>query len=285
MPCQRLSPDRFDADFLLPRGGANIELKTKSVAVIGCGAVGSYIVQHLAAVGLGEFRLVDPEALANGNCHRHVLGAEHVGTKKVKGLAEEFSEKYPHETYFVKDQRIQDVLATEPDFVLGADLVVVAVGDETLALSLNRALSPKRQIYAWLDPMGLGGHVLSTGNRRGCLECLFKRHPGHSLYNAASFAAPGQSFQKSFAGCAGVFTPFSALDANRVATIAARHAVNVLLGKEERNLLISWLGERQPFEQSGFRVSIRTQMFAAGEERIETGFAADRCPVCGGRQQ
>ncbi|MBZ5678442.1 MAG: ThiF family adenylyltransferase [Acidobacteriia bacterium] len=277
-------PDRFDPEFLLPRGGANIELKTKRVAIIGCGAVGSYVVQHLAAAGVGELRLVDPEDLANGNCHRHVLGVNNVGIKKVKGLVEEFSEKYPHQICLEKAQRVQEVLAAEPAFVLEADIIVVALGDETLALELNRTLGARRQIHAWLDPMGLGGHVLSTGDHRGCFECLFKRHPDYGLYNAASFAAPGQSFQRSFAGCAGVFTPFGALDASRVAGIASRQVVNLLLQKERRSLLVSWLGDRRSFEQNGFRVSARAQSFAVEEERFETAFAADGCPVCGSRQ-
>jgi hypothetical protein len=284
MACQRLLLERFDPDFLLPRGGAHRELYGKRIAIIGCGAVGSYILLHLASAGIGEFRLVDPETLTNANCHRHVLGVRHVGGKKVFALAAEFSANYPHQTFLAMDQKIQYVLDSEPDFILGADLVVIALGDETLALYLDRKLRPKRQVHAWLDPMGLGGHVLSTGESRGCFSCLFKRDPAqlNRLYNAASFAAAGQNVQRSFSGCAGVFTPFSALDADRVGAIAARESIAALLNPTPKSVLVSWFGDRTAFERNGFNLSKRAHLFEFGQERVESDFQSDDCHVCGG---
>jgi molybdopterin/thiamine biosynthesis adenylyltransferase len=280
--CKKLILDRVDAAYVLPRGGAGIDMRDRSIAIVGCGAVGSFVAQNFASMGIGEIRLVDPEAFEAGNCHRHVLGVRHIGANKAKALVAELDERYPHQRFFAREERAQDVLAHDQSFLLGADLIVFALGDETLERRLNEIFRLKRTIHVWLDPLGLGGHVLvaNPSEGPGCYECLFKRNSEGALYNAASFAAPGQVFQRSLAGCAGLFTPFSNLDAVQTACIATRVGADSLRGTRLRSVLVSWFGERESYLAKGFSLSQRAALFTESEQRCEFEFAYQKCAVC-----
>jgi hypothetical protein len=109
---------------------------------------------------------------------------------------------------------------------------------------------------------------------------LFETDPSCGIFNQSAFAAPGQNFQKSFSGCAGVFTPFSALDADKAANESATLAARILLGKENKNMLVSWRGYQEDFLSAGFSLSIRGKMFAAGERQTEFGFKNPGCSYC-----
>ena len=67
----RISVHRLDPEYMLRRGGINVDLRSKRVAVVGCGAIGSHVAQALAQSGVGTLRLVDDEKLECGNIHRH----------------------------------------------------------------------------------------------------------------------------------------------------------------------------------------------------------------------
>jgi len=107
-------------------------LSTKSVVVIGVGAVGSQVAVGLAHEGIGRLCLIDHDDLEEGNLHRHVLGRADLG--KNKAVA----------TKLFLDQEIKRGLRTEavdrkvddsfPDAELdqllrGADLIVAATDE------------------------------------------------------------------------------------------------------------------------------------------------------------
>ncbi|KMS56194.1 thiamin biosynthesis protein [Novosphingobium barchaimii LL02] len=61
-------------------------LAGKSVAIVGCGSVGSKVATSLARVGVGKFVLVDGDILAPGNLVRNDLDARAVGLNKPDAL-------------------------------------------------------------------------------------------------------------------------------------------------------------------------------------------------------
>lgn len=278
----KLSINRLDSEYLLMRGGATENLLAKSVSLIGCGAIGSHLAVKLAALGIGRIRLIDNEVLKAENIHRHALGVKDIGVNKAVGLAATLDKHYPHLQFEVKESRIQDVLKKEPKFVIESDLVLIALGDETLELYLNDLLPRSvKRLHTWVEPLGIGGHALFTGiESTGCYRCLFETDPSCGIFNQSAFAAPGQNFQKSFSGCAGVFTPFSALDADKAANESATLAARILLGKENKNMLVSWRGYQEDFLSAGFNLSTRGKMFAAGDRQTELGFKNPICSYC-----
>ena len=188
---KRIGTERYDPAFLLPRGGAMDSLQNKTVAVVGCGAVGSHAIERIASLGVSHFRLVDSEMLDASNLYRHVLSIAHVGAPKSEGMCEAMRSRYPH---IEAQARVADILAVlrdQPEFILSADVILVAPGDSTRELRLNEWLgTEKPRLHAWVEPLGLGGHILATGlgNGPGCFRCLFDRTEETGMANRASFA-------------------------------------------------------------------------------------------------
>lgn len=43
-----------------------------TVAVIGCGGLGGYVIEHLARIGIGRIHAVDPDVFSTSNCNRQL---------------------------------------------------------------------------------------------------------------------------------------------------------------------------------------------------------------------
>ena len=281
---ERLQVSRLDPDYLLPRSGASSQLQSKTVVVIGCGAVGSFLATHLALMGVGRLCLIDPECLTPSNIHRHTLGIDCVSINKALALKCALESRFPHIEVDHRANQIENVLRDERELVLNADVVALALGDETLELMLNDILRygiPR--IHAWVEPLGIGGHVLATGVSpdRGCFRCLFGEDPEVGLHNRSAFAGAGQPFQRTFAGCAGTFTPFASGDADQTALIASRLISDILAGRVEDNVLVSWFGDPTTFLAFGFELSSRADLFQPGEQKSITDFRRSEC-ICRG---
>ena len=236
-------------------------------------------------MGIGRLRLIDSECFEEANVHRHALGVRHIGRSKAIALAEELGGRYPHLAFEPENATVEAVLAKNEDFLFGTDLVVFATGEETLERRLNGLLPAELQrVHAWVEPLGLAGHVLlHARDAPGCYECLFQTKGELGLVNMAALTGWGQTIQQSLGGCAGTFTPFSALDARRTALEAARLVGKTLLGKLATNEIATWRGSDDSFEEQGLRLSQRASEIPRGCLVSVAGerFAMLGCPVCG----
>lgn len=274
---------RLDASYLVARAGGESELLKASVAVIGSGAVGSHMAQMLAGCGVGRLLLVDSDLFYPENVYRHALGAGDIGKEKSRALAALMKRDYPS----IDVQAVVcDVLDTAEDTfekIVKCNVVVVALGEQTIERRLNGLFESRTpRIHVWLEPLGLGGHVLRTGLGEpfGCYECLLRSVDDKGLWNSASLAAPGQSFQKTFAGCSGSFTPFGALDAQRAAEEAARETVEVLMKRRVGSELKSWVVSKTRFIGAGFRLSTRGENIPEESCRRRNDLFRGDCDNC-----
>jgi hypothetical protein len=220
----------------------------------------------------------------------------HVGRKKAAALAEVFERRFPHLVFEYRDQKAEEVLAKEPAFIEEADVVVIALGDDTLALRLNQVFVQRLAcVHVWLEPLGLGGHVLTMPIRAGkdesrekvagCFRCLFEEDIKYGLINRSALAAAGQDFQRSLAGCVDTFTPFSALDAARASLEAAAAVGRLITRVDQGSELVTWRGEGSYFERANYRLSRRAECVGPGERIRELSFARPDCPDCADRLQ
>lgn len=279
-PVTRVQVNRLDPEYLLPRAGGNVGLRNMTVVVVGCGAVGSHLAEKLACLGIGAIRLIDYDVLCSENIHRHTLGVECIGHNKAKAIQIALGQRFPHVAVEVQEKRVQAVIEDTPEFILGADLICIAIGDETAELWFNDLVKDKTpRIHAWVEPMGIGGHVVATGclDGGGCYRCLFMNDTAKGFYNGSAFAIPGQMFARSVAGCSGTFTPFACWDADRTASEAARLAAMILTGQQRHSVLASWFGNPDVFLKSGFRLSPRANMFRQNEVKLVYDFRSEEC--------
>lgn len=69
------------------RSGPDAERNgSRRVAIVGCGAVGSFTAELLARSSIGHLDLVDPQRLRPGNCVRHLADKRHVSKYKVTAV-------------------------------------------------------------------------------------------------------------------------------------------------------------------------------------------------------
>lgn len=288
----RLNLKRVDRAHLAARGGVTTRLAGATVTVVGIGAVGSEIARNLAALGVGHLRLVDQDDMNPENVHRHALGMNSTGFNKAMALTVGLRSSFPHLGIDCRTSRVEELFTSEPTFLLEADLIVLATGEETLERRLNRLLqeAPPR-MHTWLEPLGIAGHAFACGGGagaavpRGCFECLYRPDDTLGLTNRTALTAPGQQIRRSVAGCAGTFSPFSPLDARRTAVDAAELAARLLTRAAAPPVLISWRGVHTDFEGSGYRLSGRAAQILPGARVEVSGVALVRedCPVCGAR--
>jgi len=279
---------RMDKDYLLPRGGARKEISNKKVCVIGCGAIGGIVAVELAKAGISDLLLIDPDRFSEDNLYRHILGMnDGIGQSKVDCLKKVIESKLPHSIITAISKRFDEVVDDGKVDFNEYDVVIDATGKPNVGFQVARYFVSHHNkslpvIHGWLEPLGIGGHVVVTNQKDGgCYKCMFRRTEEGSSYNGASFAAPGQSFSKSMFGCVGMFTPFSSLDAMKTAVIIVEASVKVLLGRETKSQLMSWKGEAEDFLSQGFVLSNRYKNLTVGElfeRRYE--FINEYCPLC-----
>lgn len=88
-------------------------LSQTSVAVIGCGGLGGYVIEHLARMGFGHLRVADPDVFSVSNCNRQLNAlSSTLGLNKAEVAAHRVADMHPFckVTTFHEDFRQTKVL-------------------------------------------------------------------------------------------------------------------------------------------------------------------------------
>lgn len=275
---------RQDWQFIMRRGGSDTSLADKRVLLLGVGSLGGHLAQMLAAAGVGNLTLVDNDTLSIGNIFRHILGRGYVGSLKVEGLRFWLEDHYPYLKVIPEKIRATSLFQRYGFDITSYDLIVDATANSTNHLTLAQYLKNYADrpplIATWLDPLGIGGHVIvNFGGNSGCLRCLYSDLT-HSLHNLASFAAPDQDFGADAIGCGSYFTAFSDLDAVRTSELATRKAVDILHEKSSQNFAYSWKGNSDAFLAAGFQLAPRFGNSVDKSFSIGVTYAHADCDNC-----
>lgn len=231
-PFSNLVVCRHTPSHMRERGGASNDFAMKHVAILGCGSVGSEIADALASCGVGKLTLVDYDRLEADNVFRHALGKNAIGQNKVDALKVELLRKYPGLTVKTAPRQAAEWMKSGESDRL--DAIVLAVGkpsaERSLAKAIRSAEKPLSIVVAWLEPLGLGGHVVVLPSEGpGCLDCLYRSGDGlPSLHPEVSFLEPNQVVSKSLSGCVSTFIPYSALHSRRTALLATEMTISAL---------------------------------------------------------
>lgn len=90
---------RYARHLILPQVGESGQLRLKQarVLVIGAGGLGSPLLQYLAAAGVGQIGIVDPDRVSQSNLQRQVLyGESDLGELKVEAARRRLLDLNPH---------------------------------------------------------------------------------------------------------------------------------------------------------------------------------------------
>ena len=204
------------------------KLAEDTVMVVGLGSIGGAAADHLAAMGIGQTILVDPDRFLWHNEVRHVLDQRHVGRLKVDAMKSHLCDRWP-------EHRVLPVAA---DVVEAADLIRPLVPSVDLILCAADGIAPRRVVShlakratlpsvqaCVLNDGGIGEVLrLRPGPRFGCLLC-----------QRANLAAGGgidpEADQELAYGTGLVHKPMTAIptDLHLVGNLAAKVAAATLL--------------------------------------------------------
>ncbi len=230
---------------LVPRGGGSLDLRRKSVLLVGCGSIGGELALKLTSAGVGRLTVSDPETFSEENLYRHVLSVKDIGRLKAKALANEIAGRHPWAEVKYLSKRLEEL--RDSALLRPFDLVVVAIGSPTVervfAEFCRHECLPVPVMNSWLEAYGIGGHaILAVPRQRGCWHCAYVNPSTleHGLTSNLNFLEPGQIVMSSLGGCGTQFLPYSGIAASCTATMAAGLAVDFLGGEVAASSKVSW---------------------------------------------
>lgn len=145
---------------------AHAALKSKSVAIVGCGSVGSKIATMLARSGVSDFYLIDDDLLLPGNLVRHDLDWRDIGMHKADAVAQKIKNVNPAAQVLVRRIRMAGQESSgSADAAMSSltirDLIVDATANANV-FNLASALAVsarKPMVWALVYGGGFGGLV------------------------------------------------------------------------------------------------------------------------------
>ena len=184
--------ERYSRQIILPTvGGRGQEaLLNSTVALVGCGGLGSAVALALAGAGVGRLVLIDDDRVELSNLHRQLAFVEaDLGAPKAEALAGAVRARADTEL-LVRQARIErsnfSSLVGEADLVVdGSDNFATrfAVADACAALGFGLITGAVTGHSGQLFAQAPGG--------KPCYRCLFEREPEQAASCSADGVLPG----------------------------------------------------------------------------------------------
>lgn len=271
-------------DNVVRRGGGNIRLKNKKVALIGAGSVGCEIAHKLSSAGVSNLTIFDKDIYSIDNLYRHNLPEFFVGSNKSEALCYMLHSQFPWSNAIASTQELLEIDKT---IWSGYDLVIVAIGRPTHELLFKQFLLDHEIevpiMNCWLEGYGVGGHaVLDMPDSKGCLLCSYvcPESGMRGLSANLNFIEQNQNVTKNIAGCGEQYISYGAVNSAQTAVMATDLAIKFLDGKILESCKVSWKGDDDEATQEGIRLTHRYYNFDNSFKRLS--LLDEDCDVCNG---
>lgn len=256
----------FNKEAILPRGGANLDLATSKVALVGAGSVGGEIAHKLSAAGVQNLSIYDNDIYEAENLYRHILPEEYLSFEKSYGLSYHLARQFLWSKAAPSKKKLLDLRNWK--LLNSYDLIVIAIGSPTHErlfkdyLLENDVKVPV--INTWLEGFGVGGHaVLDVPDSKGCLLCAYVCPDTltRGLSSNLNFIEPNQDVTINLSGCGEQFISYGAICSAQTALIASDLAIKYLEGRIETSSKVSWRGDEYEAKKHGVTLTNRFYQF------------------------
>jgi molybdopterin-synthase adenylyltransferase len=149
-------------------------IERKSVLVVGCGSVGSFIASELVRAGVRTLCLVDPDDVEWANLSRTVYAHRDLGKPKVEALREHLLSIFPDISVTTHAVTVQDLGEQFGPLLDAADIVLSAVDQPAANGRVNRLShsAQKPVVFVGLYRGAKGGEVITTlPGKTACYHC------------------------------------------------------------------------------------------------------------------
>lgn len=246
--CYHVHGARIDDIQLRNSTVVDTAVRTKAVALIGLGALGSKVAELLAQAGVGAFKLCDYDVLTVGNVARHVGGLRQFGERKTRVVAMRLWDINPYlRIPILLNDDAANSLDRLKEFITDVDLVVSTTADEGTESAINQAavLANKTVVYGRAMRRGSVGRVFFVRPRvDACKACL----AAHSLDSQSAdwINVDERDEDVLLHECGRPVIPASAIDLSMIASLVARTALDLLEGQETTTNHLVWSRDRAP---------------------------------------
>lgn len=224
--------ERIDTGVALSRAGKEPPaVSSRTVAIIGCGSLGSSVLNLLVKSGIERFVVADPDVMSSGNLSRHLLGLHEVGALKANAVSDLMRQQRPWvECIQPISRRVEAFSDADWKKVLEADVIVSAIGHSGVENHLAHVARAKGYsgpiVYCWLEPFAIGGHaLLSVPGHDHLIDVLGadgSKAPEVSTWPGAT------QLETKVGGCGGNFQPYGAAALETHAAIMAKSIIAAL---------------------------------------------------------
>lgn len=238
---------RLDPEWSLTRGYGSSTFcsrQTKRVLVLGCGSLGSPIIELLARAGIGSITIIDPDWFLPENCSRHVLGLSSTYQSKATQLAERLTREIPGVS-------VQGVVTLASSWISDRatpgmfDLVVDCTGESSVRTLLgqyrNTAFDGTPIVHTWLEPFCAAAHVVMVGTD----DVWPSTDPADDLVNAAEWP---ESTKHEIPACGAGFHPYGVADSWQAAGFAAERILKILDCLPDTSIIWTWVRSKAYFD-------------------------------------
>ncbi len=265
---------RIDSEWIHTRGGKSEakRLQDKTVALIGCGSIGSQVAQVLAHSGVGRFLLIDPDVLSWDNVARHALGGSYVGQNKAEAMANYLSVNFPHiEIVNAHKDQWGNCFQNDATEFSNCDIVVATTGDWQAESSLNyihrTSVDFPPVIFGWTEAHACAGHAMIVHDLGGCLSCGMDS-TGNFEFSVIDWQNKG-TFEV-IPACGGFYQPYGIIDLIPIVSMIADLVIKALLGKTCRSYISTWIGQENHYRDLGGTLTPYWADFFKNEQILKT---------------
>jgi adenylyltransferase/sulfurtransferase len=152
------------------------KLLNSSVAVVGCGALGTVVANNLARAGVGKINIIDRDFVELNNLQRQMLFDENdVGEPKALAAAKKASainseiEVVP----LIKDLNHTNV----EELLSGVDVVLDGTDNIQTRMLVNDVCVKNRVPWVYTGAIGTSGMMMKILPDKACLRCLYPAVP------------------------------------------------------------------------------------------------------------
>lgn len=167
-----IMPSRYQRNRTIISVSDQLTLLRSSVAVIGCGGLGGYIVEELARLGVGKIIVIDPDVFEEHNLNRQLFSSPaNLGSAKVAAAALRISEVNPAVTLVP----LQTAFSPQngADLLAGCQVVVDALDSIQVRLELADACTAMGIPLVHGAIAGWFGHVTTQFPGENTLQAIY----------------------------------------------------------------------------------------------------------------
>ncbi|ERJ13316.1 ThiF family adenylyltransferase [Haloplasma contractile] len=180
----------------------------KRITIVGCGSVGSNLINMLCEAGYYNFNIIDHDKLSFQNIQRHICNYNSTGKFKANAIKDELIKKYPYvkiNAYSKSILQIDDISR----ILDNTDTLIITAGERNVEYALCQYLKEKyprlKFMIVFVEPYLIAGHIIYASGVNPFDKDIFDDNLN---YNFSVLKKDNDLYLREF-GCSSRFVQYS----------------------------------------------------------------------------